>query len=139
MSIGKRRVNEMIKICTAKANLVAHDEFSDCLLPFLKSSYDALTLAPTTGVPMGFDQTQKWIEIVCKPLAVDAVPALADMDRARQRANAVLSRLYALTGLPRGCHLRLAAECTVVVDRNWLGVTASLWLLERILDSLLEI
>ena len=114
-------VDELMRIGTAEANLVVHDEFSDRLLPFLESRFDGFSLMPTTGAPMGFDRTQKWIETVCKALGVDASPALTDIDRARQRAYSVLSRFNALTGLPRGATFALVADGSIALPLvRWL-------------------
>ncbi len=70
---------------------------------------------------MGFGQTRRWIEGACDALAVDATPALNDIDRCRKRAYAILSRFNALTGLPRGATFALIAGGSIALPlTRWL-------------------
>jgi nitrogenase molybdenum-iron protein alpha/beta subunit len=114
-------VDELEGICAAEANLVVHDEFADRLMPFLRSHLDMPSLDPIQGAPLGFGQTRNWIEKVCEALAVDATPALDAIDRARQRAYAILSRFNALTGLPRGATFAMIADGSIALPlTRWL-------------------
>ena len=114
-------VAELERVAAAEANLVVHDEFTDRLVPFLRSYLGTPSLAPIQGAPMGFGQTQHWIETACEALAVDATPAREAIDRARQRAYAILSRFNSLTGLPRGATFALIADGSIALPlTRWL-------------------
>lgn len=114
-------VEELEAISSAEINLVVHDEFADGLGPFLNSHLRITSLEPIKGAPLGFQQTQAWIEGACNALGVDPMPAVDDIDRARQRAYAILSRFNALTGLPRGATFALVADGSIALSlTRWL-------------------
>ena len=114
-------VEELEGISSAEVNLVVHDEFADDLVPFLNAHLGLTSLEPIKGAPLGFQQTQAWIKGACNTLGVDPTPALDDIDRARQRAYAILSRFNALTGLPRGATFALVADGSIALSlTRWL-------------------
>ena len=114
-------VAELERVAAAEANLVVHDEFTGRLGPFLTSHSGTLSVGSIQGAPMGFRQTQHWIETACEALNVDATPALEAIDRDRQRAYEILSRFNSLTGLPRGATFALITDGSIALPMTrWL-------------------
>ena len=114
-------VADLEALGSAEANLVVHHEFADELIPFLESAFGRPSLIPATGSPIGFQETERWIEGVCESLRADPAPALADVRRARKRAYDALSRFNSLTGLPKGATFALKADGSIALPlTRWL-------------------
>lgn len=114
-------VAELKAVGAAQVNVVVHHEFADELGPFLESCVHCPWVTPTAGAPIGFQETQRWIESVCNALNTDPAPAVADIRQARKRAYDTLSRFNALTGLPRGATYALRADGSVALPlAQWL-------------------
>ena len=114
-------VADLEALGSAEANLVVHQEFADELIPFIESAFGRPSLIPTTGAPIGFEETERWIEGVCESLRADPGPAFADIHQARKRAYDALSRFNSLTGLPKGATFALKADGSIALPlTRWL-------------------
>jgi nitrogenase molybdenum-iron protein alpha/beta subunit len=116
-------VQDIANCGAAEANVIIHEEFTDDLAPFIESTLDIPCLKPITGAPIGFSQTEKWVDGVCNVLHVDPTPALADLAKTRRRAYDAISRFNGLTGLPKGATFALGADGS-------LALSLSTWLYE---------
>ena len=58
---------------------VIHSKFADQLGSFLESCVQRPCLINDAGVPIGFEETPRWITSVCESLNADPAPAVADI------------------------------------------------------------
>ncbi len=103
-------VEELLHFRSAELSVVVHPEYADHLGTFLQSAYGCSLLQVTPCAPIGFEETERWLQGVCDALHVDPEPAMRDVRQARQRAYHSLSRYNSLTSLPRGATFSIQAD-----------------------------
>jgi len=103
-------VDDLETLGASAAFVAVNPEYADALAPFLADRFGRPAWFPTAGAPVGFSETGRWVEAVCRELDADPRPALADIRSARKRAFDALSRFNSLTGLPRGATFALRAD-----------------------------
>ncbi len=108
-------IAQLTAVGAARANLMIHHEFADQLGTFLESCVQRPCLIHGAGVPIGFEETRRWIASVCESLNADPAPAVADIRKARKRAYDMLSRFNSLTGLPRRAIFALRGDGSVAL------------------------
>jgi nitrogenase molybdenum-iron protein alpha/beta subunit len=105
----------------AKLNVIVHEGLTDQTAPWLKDRFGIDIVAPVSGAPIGFDQTEAWIRGVCDRIGTDPGPAINAIDTARMRAVMCIKRVNSLTGLPKGACFGLYAPCSVALPlTQWL-------------------
>lgn len=65
-------------------------------------------------LPVGFANTEHWIQDICQALQCDAEPMLVESEKTRARAYLHIFRINAMTGLPKGAKFAIhgtAAQC----------------------------
>jgi nitrogenase molybdenum-iron protein alpha/beta subunit len=61
-------------------------------------------------VPIGFNATQVWITSICEKLAVDAAPAIDDLNKKRAISFMHLQSFNSLSGYPKGTTFAIKAD-----------------------------
>ncbi|MCL2336444.1 MAG: nitrogenase component 1 [Firmicutes bacterium] len=85
----------------AALNIVIHPEYGLKTARYLQERFGT-TYYVCAGPPIGFAATETFIHDLCGQLAVDDAACRTDCGRARARAYPFISRVNALTGLPKG-------------------------------------
>ena len=103
-------VAELTALAAAQLNVLVHPEYGAGLAAWLQERYGTPWLHPQQGAPVGFEATEAWLHAICTALDVDPAPGLETLRAARRLSYQAISRINALTGLPRGASFVLQAE-----------------------------
>lgn len=96
-------LKQIENIPKAALNIVIHPEYGLRTARFLKESYDT-PFYVCDGPPVGFAATEKMMGDVCAILGTDDSALITESEKARARVYLYLSRIYSLTGMPKGVH-----------------------------------
>lgn len=106
-------LNELQGFNQADLNVVLYPEYGLELCRWMQDHYKVPYVVPAAGLPLGFDNTAKWITEICTILGADSGPAQQDIEAARARAFLHLSRYNSVTGLPQGAAFAIKAESSL--------------------------
>ena len=95
----------------ANLNVVVHEEYCDRIVKW----YEERTGMPyvSTGVPLGFDNLEKWIQAICECLDCDPQPALDEIIKKRRRVAMIISGLGSSRRPPRGYTFSVSSEASI--------------------------
>ena len=94
-------MDELLRLPAADLNVVIHPETGHASALWLEREFGMPSLV-CKGPPIGFAATEELLGDVCRRVGADPAPALLAIERDRARAYAFLSRVHAVSGLPRG-------------------------------------
>ncbi len=103
-------LEELRNFTRARLNVVLDPDYGLEVCQWMKSHHHMPYLLPASGLPLGFEATERWITQVCSALGVNPLPALEDIESCRARAFLHLSRYNSVTGLPRGASFAVKTE-----------------------------
>lgn len=107
-------IEEMRESVNAAANVIIFENLGTRIAKWYSDRCYIPTVNPPCGVPLGFDQTESWIRIVCGSLRCDPTPALMMISSARRRVASEINRFNNRTGLPAGCTFSISGSGPLV-------------------------
>ena len=93
---------EINRIQDAALNVLIDPDWGLDSAEYLREKYGTPYISSEYGYPVGFKAMELLIRKTCDALSADAGPALTDIEKARAKAYVHLSRISAVTGLPKG-------------------------------------
>ncbi|MGI6435868.1 MAG: nitrogenase component 1 [Syntrophomonadaceae bacterium] len=103
-------IAELQQCNRAALNVLLYPEYGLDLCQWMEAQLGVPYLAPSSGLPVGFEACESWIGEVAGRLSADAHPAWQEIEAARAHAFMHLSRFNSVTGLPRGASFAVKAE-----------------------------
>jgi nitrogenase molybdenum-iron protein alpha/beta subunit len=106
-------VDDIRRSACATANIVLSEEIGGKVAEWYADRFG--TAVVDAGIPLGFDNLEKWIEKVCKAVGTDPSPALDAIKECRHRAAAEIRRLNIFSGRPAGCTFSVSAPGNITL------------------------
>jgi len=104
-------VSDISRSGDADLNAVLHEEYGGRVAEWYEKELGMPYVS--TGVPLGFENLERWVCAICDRLNRDASPALAEIRRKRERAAKILSGLQSSRRPPRGSTFSISSESSL--------------------------
>jgi nitrogenase molybdenum-iron protein alpha/beta subunit len=105
----------------AACNIVLFPEYGRRIAEWYREHFGTPAVFSPLGAPIGFDASESLLREVAAVLDIDPVPALAEVQRARQVSYRQISRFYSYSGLPKGASFSIRAESSLAFPlTHWL-------------------
>jgi nitrogenase molybdenum-iron protein alpha/beta subunit len=102
--------DEYQKIPQAACYAVIHDEYANCVAPWLERQYGGTIATSSSGAPIGFSATIEWITAVAHAAHVDPTPAINDIRDRRRQVSRMIDRASSYTEALKGIAFAVQAD-----------------------------
>ncbi|PKQ61814.1 hypothetical protein BZG02_14400 [Labilibaculum filiforme] len=104
---------QLSRFTEAELNIVLQPEYGKRAAQWMEKEFGIPYIEMETGMCIGFDACENFLQEVCNCLLCDVSPAIKDVMHARARAFANLYSFNSLTGLPKGAYFSIKAEASM--------------------------
>jgi nitrogenase molybdenum-iron protein alpha/beta subunit len=102
--------SEYQRIPQAACYAVVHDEYANCVAPWLERRYGGVVATGSLGAPVGFSATIEWITAVALAAQSDPTPAIEDIHNRRRQVSRLIAQASTFTEALKGTTFSVQAD-----------------------------